>query len=80
MPKASFVLPSPSEKTPKSGAEDSHERHGSSVVGVNMDKCDPGEIKKLKKNCWSDPVMEGSQGNWQQTCRRCIYESRVGRN
>ena len=43
------MLPSPSEKTPKSGAEDSHERHGSSVVGVNMDKCDPGEIKKIKE-------------------------------
>lgn len=56
--KAPSELPSPSEKTLKSGAEDSHERHGSSVMGANMDKCDPGE-----ENCWSDSVTAESQAD-----------------
>jgi hypothetical protein len=57
MCKAAYVLPSPSEAPPGSGAEDSHERYGLSVLGANPDKCDPGE-----ENCWSDPVTVKSQG------------------
>lgn len=41
MCKAAYVLPSPSEAPPGSGAEDSHERYGLSVLGANPDKCDP---------------------------------------
>jgi hypothetical protein len=58
MYKAAYALPSPSEASPGSGAEDGHERHGLSVLGANPDKYDPGE-----ENCWSDPVTVKSQGN-----------------